>query len=270
MNIARIGLLAVALLAAGGAAFLMRSMTRKEAVKEKPVVVQVAAAEVLVAARALEPGTVLTPADMRWQKWPEDALSQTYFTVKGAPKAAEEAAGAIVRSHLEPGEPLTRAKFVKAKDAGFMAAMLTPGMRAMSIRIDEDSSAGGFILPGDHVDVILTHKVEEQGAAASYTAETILEKVRVLAVGQTFEQASDKTLVAKTATIELTARQAELLSAAQATGNLSLALRSAAAGDLTASVNTPSSSRTNTIRVVRYARAGRATPALAANSGGDN
>ncbi|MFO1186060.1 MAG: Flp pilus assembly protein CpaB [Alphaproteobacteria bacterium] len=269
MNIARIGLLAVALLAAGGAAFLMRSMTRKEAAKEKPAIVAVAAAEVLVAARALEPGTVLTPADMRWQKWPEDAVSQTYFTAKGVPKAADEAAGAIVRIHVEPGEPMTRAKFVKAKDAGFMAAMLAPGMRAMSIRIDEDTSAGGFILPGDQVDVLLTHKVEEQGANGAYTAETILEKVRVLAVGQTFEQSSDKTVVAKTATIEVTPHQAELLSAAQATGNLSLALRSAAAGDLTASVGQPSKSRTNTIRIVRYARAGRATPALG-NSGGDN
>jgi pilus assembly protein CpaB len=206
---------------------------------------------------------------MRWQKWPEDAVAQTYFTTKAAPKAAEDAAGAIVRSHVEPGEPMTRAKFVKAKDAGFMAAILAPGMRAVSIRIDEDTSAGGFILPGDQVDVILTHKVEEPSANGAFTAETILERARVLAVGQTFEQSSDKTVVAKTATIEVTLSQAELLSAAQATGNLSLALRSAAAGDLTAAINPPSR-RSNTIRIVRYARAGRATPALASTSGGDN
>jgi pilus assembly protein CpaB len=269
MNIARIGLLAVAVLAAGGAAFLVRSMTHREA-KAKPTIAEAPSNDVLVAARALEPGTVLTAADLRWQKWPQEAVSQSYFTSKASPKASEEAAGAIVRSHVEPGEPLTRAKFLKAKDAGFMAAILSPGMRAMSVKIEEQSAAGGFILPGDQVDVVLTHKVEDGGPDTAFSAETILENVRVLAIGQTFEQSgNDKTLVARTATIELTQLQVEQVSAAQASGELSLALRSAATGEITGATGAASSrGRGNTIRIVRYAHARRATPALAQASGG--
>jgi pilus assembly protein CpaB len=267
MNIARIGLLAVAVLAAGGAAFLVRSMTHKE-VKAKTVAVEAPANDVLVAARALEPGTVLTAADLRWQKWPQEAVNQSYFTSKTSPKATEENTGAIVRSHVEPGEPLTAAKFLKAKDAGFMAAILSSGMRAMSVKIGEESAAGGFILPGDQVDVVLTHKVEDGGPDTFFSAETILENVRVLAIDQKLAPSGDdKSLPGNTATLELTPRQVELVSAAQATGEISLALRSAATGDITGSTGL-ASSRGNTIRIVRYAHARRATPALAQSSGG--
>jgi pilus assembly protein CpaB len=269
MNVARLSLLGVAVLAAGAAAFLMRSMTHREA-KAKPAVIEAPASEVLVAAHALVPGAVLTPADLKWQKWPQEAVNDSYFTSKTAPRAAEDAAGAIVRAHVEPGEPLTRAKFVKAKDAGFMAAMLTPGMRAVSIKISEETSAGGFILPGDQVDVISTRKTDETSGARAFNSETVLENVRVLAIGQAFEPTgNDKTVVGKTATLELLLAQAELVAAAEAEGDLSLALRSAAQGELTGSISKPAPrASANIIRTLRYGHAGRTVPALTQASGG--
>lgn len=265
MNVARIALLGVALVAAGGAAFLARSLTHK-APSAKPAAVEASSTQVLVASHALEPGAVLSSSDLRWQKWPADAVTVSYFSQKGAGAPPEEVVGAMVRMHLEPGEPLTRTKVVKGKDAGFMAVMLAPGMRAVSIKISEESAAGGFVLPGDKVDVIAVRKVEDAGSEAQYSAQTVLESVRVLAIGQTFEQSSDdKSIVAKTATLELTQGQAELVTAAQAGGDLSISLRAAAGGEVTAAIK-PARRLSDSIRVVRYGHVSRATPALSGGS----
>lgn len=259
MNIARLGLLGVAVLAAGGAAFLMRGMTHKDA-KVKLAVVEVPSTQVLVAAHVLDPGTRLRLADVRWQKWPGDAVNASYFTSKAAPHAADDAAGSIVHEHLEPGEPLTAAS-MKAH-VGFMAAMLTPGMRAVSIKISEESAASGLIMPGDFVDVVTVRKMEDGAPEGSFVAKTVLENVRVRAIDQNFKQEeNDKPIVGKTATLELNTHQVEVLEAADAAGTLTLTLRSAPGSDLTAAIR-PASSGDDTVHVVRYGHASRAIPAL--------
>jgi pilus assembly protein CpaB len=133
--------------------------------------------------------------------------------------------GTIVRSPLANGQPITNTAIVHADSASFMSATLGPGMRAIAISISTETGAGGFILPNDHVDVVMTGKVSE--SPARWKASTILEDVRVLAMDQTYKEDKDqKVVLAKTATLELTPDQAELVAKEQATGTLSLALRS--------------------------------------------
>jgi pilus assembly protein CpaB len=130
---------------------------------------------------------------------------------------------------LVAGEPVTAQKVIKADGAGFMAAMLTPGMRAVGVKMTTERGAGGFILPNDRVDVIMTRKAGNDGGVTAYSAATVLENVRVLAIDQTSQEEGDsKSIVGKTATLELSGSQAETLALAEAMGDLSLSLRSLA------------------------------------------
>ena len=189
--------------------------------------------DVLVAAAELPMGQVLQPADLRWQKWPDDALSPGYITRKDVPKALEETAGATIRSAFLPGEPIRPQKLVRP-DSGFMAAILPAGMRAVAIVTDSrgTNSAGGFILPNDRVDVIRTFRDEDNSKATGsdvQVSQTILTDVRVLAVGQLIQEKNGTNVVTgETATLALTPGQAEKITLAQKVGSLSLALRSLA------------------------------------------
>ena len=139
-------------------------------------------------------------------------------------------AGSIARSPFFAGEPIREAKLIKAKGSGYMAAILPSGMRAISTDITPETGAAGFILPNDHVDVILSRRDREAEKAAGvevHTSETILSNVRVLAIDQTVEEKSgQRVVVGKTATLELSPRQAETLVLSRTMGQLSLALRS--------------------------------------------
>jgi pilus assembly protein CpaB len=222
MNTQRLVVLGLALVAAAGAAFLVRSMlgggTSAVEAKSAP---PVAMSEVLVANVNLTSGQKLLADQVRWDKWPTSAVDSSFITHNVVGSEAEAVKGVVVRSPILQGQPITSNAIVHADAAGFMAAMLSPGMRAVSIVVSPESGAGGFVLPNDRIDVIQTRKVGE--AALS---RTVLSDVRVLAVDQTFAQEKDtKTVVAKTATVEVTPEQAEVLTSAQGGGQLSLALR---------------------------------------------
>jgi len=225
MNTKRIIVLGVALIAAIAAAFLVRSVagggTSKALAKLPP---PIAMSDVLVAAVALQPGQPLAAEQVRWEKWPSNAVDSTFITREGVAGTAEAVKGTVVRMPLVAGQPITNTSIVHANAAGFMAATLNPGMRAVSITITADSGAGGFILPNDRIDLILSQKLA--GNPPQVRAHTILSDVRVLAVDQTFKQDKDtKTVIGKTATLEMTPAEAELVARAQGQGALSLSLR---------------------------------------------
>jgi pilus assembly protein CpaB len=186
--------------------------------------VTVTMAQVLVAKSEIGLGQIAVPENFRWQDWPQTAVSPSFILRSARPNAVTELTGAVARTPLLPGEPVTPMKLVKAGDGGVLAAILPAGMRAISTRIKEETGAGRFILPNDRVDVILTVRRRNDHAA-----ETLFRNVRVLAIGQMIEAKEGKKLAeGNTATLELTPAQAEELAAANARGEISLVLRSIA------------------------------------------
>lgn len=229
MNTSRLVVLGLAAVAAGGAAFLARGLlgggTPNASASLPP---PVTTTEVLVAASDLTPGQKLLPEQVRWQKWPASSVDPS-FIVETTPSNLEAVVkGAVVRSPIVTGEPLTATKIVHADSASFMSATLTPGMRAVSITVSVASVAGGFILPNDRIDLVLTTLISD--SPRRFRSSTILHDVRVLAVDQASGDKSDKNQKpvssVQTATLELTPEQAEKVVRAQASGTLSLSLRS--------------------------------------------
>lgn len=225
MNTQRIIVLGIALVAAGGAAFLVRGMlgggAQIAAAKPAP---QIAMGQVLVANVNLTPGQKLTVEQIRWEKWPSASIDPSFITHDSAPNEEQLVKDTVVRAPVLPGQPITRTALVHGDASGFMAATLSEGMRAISIGISTDSSAGGFILPNDRVDVILIRKPD--GSTGRAVSRTILSNLRVLAVDQTYRQEKDtRTVIGKTATVEVTPEQAEAIAAASQSGLLSLSLR---------------------------------------------
>ena len=201
MKPARLAVLGIAILAGCGAALLMSGEEKPPeplaAVKVEPAP-PVPMSEVLVAAAELPMGQTLKPQDLRWIPWPEQAISSGLIERRTAPKGLEEAVGSIVRTGFSANEPIRPERLVKA-GSGFMSAILPPGMRAVAITTDTrgSNSAGGFILPNDHVDVI---KTSNEGS--DQFAETLLTNVRVLAVGQIVQEKNGANVVtAETATL---------------------------------------------------------------------
>jgi pilus assembly protein CpaB len=230
MKTARLVVLGVAL-AAGGIAALLAGRSDPPPPPPPPApVVQIDTVEILVARNDIGMGTVVSPNDIQWQIWPTAAASPVFLRKSDRPDAIKQLSGSIARSPLVAGEPVREAKLIRADGSGFMAAILPSGMRAISTDISPETGAGGFILPNDRVDVILTRRdrdAEKQGAGDAHTAETILTNVRVLAIDQTIEEKNgQRVVVGKTATLELTPGQAEQLAVARQSGTLTLALRS--------------------------------------------
>lgn len=225
MKPARLAVLGIALAAGCGAALLMGGEKEPEpapVVTADPVA-PVAMTEVLVAAAELPMGQTLKSEDLRWIPWPEQAISPGLIDRRAAPKGLEDSVGAIIRTGFSANEPIRPERLIKA-GSGFMSAILPPGMRAVAITTDTrgSSSAGGFILPNDHVDII---KTSNEGS--EQFAETVLTDVRVLAVGQIVQDKNGANVVtAETATVALTPAQAETVTLAQKVGQLSLVLRS--------------------------------------------
>ncbi|HLF59065.1 MAG TPA: Flp pilus assembly protein CpaB [Alphaproteobacteria bacterium] len=183
--------------------------------------------EILVAKEALPAGTLLKPEQLRWQAWPEGSVVSAYIA-KGK-RTPEDFAGAVIREGLREGQPLTDTMVVKPGDSGFLAAVLAPGMRAVSVSINATTGISGFVFPGDRVDVILTHNIQKPGEEQQivrHASETVLSNVRVIAVDQSVNDQEDKPAVAKNVTLEATPKQAEILTLVSELGKLSLSLRS--------------------------------------------
>ena len=171
-------------------------------------------------------GHAVAPDDVKWQMWPTAAAGPTMIRKTDRPNAIEDITGSIARGTFATGEPINEAKLIKAKGSGYMAAVLPGGMRAISTEISPETGAGGFILPGDRVDVLLSRR-EKTTNGETFVSETILRNVRVLAIDQTVEEKNgQKVVVGKTTTLELAPRQAEVLANGRQKGTLSLALRS--------------------------------------------
>ncbi len=256
--------------AAVGAALLLRSAASApatavqvpgETVTERVVIPE---ADVLVAARALRVGEVTTPDDFRWASWPEASLNTAYLVKTTSPEALEDMAGRIVRAEIFESEPILPQRLVAREGSGIMAALVQPGMRAISFEISAESASGGFILPDDRVDVILTHEVEFQTAEAITTevrSDIILENVRVLAIDQSLAVGEGAgTAIGSIATVELSPDDAALVALGEEKGTLSLALRSmadaAAAGDLVRSrrENFAAGRNTGQVKIFRNGR----------------
>ncbi|WP_417468533.1 Flp pilus assembly protein CpaB [Maricaulis sp.] len=227
MNAVRIAILIAAAIAAIAVAFFVRqAMSTPEAapavvVEERPAV------RILAARRDLDTGERVGAADFYWQTWPDEAMSPGYI-LENRGKGIEDFAGSVVRAPIGQGEPITGRRLVQPGDAGFMAAVLSPGMRAAAVPISAERGAGGFILPNDRVDVIVAFEEETQGQRGmtrAYVARTIVENVRVLAIDQTYGE-GEENVVGETATLELTPDQARAVSLAVARGEITLVLRS--------------------------------------------
>ena len=253
MKAARLVVLTVAIAAGGVAAMLAGRSEKPPEVKNAPAP-QIATVEVLVAKSDIGMGQTVSPGDVRWQEWPAAAASGNFIRKADRPNAVETLSGSIARYPFVNGEPIREAKLVNSKGSGFMAAILPAGMRAISTQISPETGAGGFILPNDHVDVILTRRDQAADKAAggdTHSSETVLTNVRVLAIDQNVqEKDGQKVVVGKTATLELTPAQTETLALSQQLGTLSLALRSIA----DASHDTPQSEdkRRAGVNIVRF------------------
>jgi len=187
----------------------------------KPVV---KANMVLVAKQNLPQGTLLQPTHLRWQAWPDETMSESY--VLQGKKKLEDFVGAVVRQGIAGGEPVTNARVVFPGERGFLAAVLEPGMRAVTVPINATSGIAGFVFPGDRVDLILTHSYDKAAKSARKGAETVLADVRVLAIDQRSDDQANKPDVGRTATLEVTPKQSEIIPLIVELGRLSLALRS--------------------------------------------
>ena len=231
MKAARLVVLGIAVAAGGLAAILAGGFDSGPPPPPPAPVVQIPTVDILVAKNDIGMGTALGGQDIEWQSWPESAAQNPAFIRKRErPDAVQQFAGAIVRVPMAAGEPVRENKLIVGKTSGYMAAILPTGMRAYSTEISPETGAGGFILPNDRVDVILSRRDREAEKATgveSHVSETILTDVRVLAIDQLVqEKDGQRVVVGKTTTLELAPRQAEVLAAARQTGVLSLMLRS--------------------------------------------
>lgn len=235
----KITLLLTAAVIALGVVFAVRNMMTGEAVApaQQPAV---QTTEIAAAARDLPTGTILKESDLKWTQWASNTDTSALI-VKGQ-KNLSDVAGAVVRDGFRSGEPIIAARVAHARDQGFLAAVLVPGMRAMSVSLTPTAEVAGFVFPGDRVDVILTHgfsRKDSEQLVERRISETILRNVRVLALDQRSDNQTTDPKVAQLATLEVSPKEAERLAMAvdMASGQsnnkaaLSLVLRSLAVED---------------------------------------
>ena len=265
MKAARVVVLTVAI-AAGGVAALLAGRSEKPAEVKPEAAAKVDTVDILVAKSDIAMGQAVSPGDIQWQAWPATTATENFIHKSNQPQAIENLAGQIARVPFVAGEPIREAKLVNAKGSGFMAAILPTGMRAISTQISPETGAGGFILPNDHVDVILSRRDREAEKATGsevHTSEIILSNIRVLAIDQNVEEkGGQKVVVGKTATLELSPSQSETLALSQSLGSLSLALRSItdATHDDTPTDADKAGGRRNGVNIVRFGIGTMTTP----------
>jgi pilus assembly protein CpaB len=253
MKLFRVLVLVIALVAGGVAAYLAMNLGPSGG-PAAPTVVELAptiqSQDVLVAAADIGQGAKLTPDNVRWQRWPDDAMNGTYIQKQTRPDAIQQLQNSIVRSEFVAGEPIREVKLARP-ESGFLSAILPSGMRAIAVRISANNTAGGFILPGDRVDVVET--IAQAGgtdAPTTNVSRTILTNVKVMAIDQSVQdKQGEAVVVGKTATLELEPAQVELITAAEASGTLSLSLRSIA--DTDEVVSAREQKQSGTVRIFR-------------------
>ena len=227
MKAARLVVLVVAV-GAGGVAALLAGRSDTPPQKAEPA--KVDTVDVLVAKSDIKMGQSISAGEVGWQAWPANVNTGNFIRRRDHPGAIEGLSGWVARAPFVSGEPIRHAKLVDAKGSGFMAAILPSGKRAVSVGVSPETGASGFILPNDHVDIVLTRRdrqAEKATGSEVHVSETILSDVRVLAIDQTVEEKNgQKVVVGKTATLELTPRQVETVELSRQIGTLSLALRS--------------------------------------------
>jgi pilus assembly protein CpaB len=256
-------LLVLALVLAVTTALLARSWlaAQREAVtaEASPVALPTPAKSVLIARATIQRGQILKPDDMIWQPWPEGGLDKAYIVI--GTRSPESFSGWVARNPIAAGEPITESKIVAPGNRGFLAAVLRPGMRALSVPVTATSGAAGFIFPGDTVDILITYPLptpEQVGGSGSgngngngnnntqryehKAAETVLQDVRVIAIDQKLETKAGEAMVAHTATLEVSPKQSEIISLASEIGKLSLSLRSLVPANTEPSSGTESAS----------------------------
>jgi pilus assembly protein CpaB len=256
MEVARIAVLLIAMVA-GGLAAMLAGGSNDAPPPAPPPGVQFDPTDILVAKTDIGLGEVIQPGMLDWQPWPTSAANPLFIRKNDRPEAIDKLVGSIVRTPIAAGEPIREARLIRANGSGYMAAILPSGMRAISTPVSPETGAGGFILPNDHVDVILTRRdkaAEKASGIEVHTSETILSNVRVLAIDQTVEdKGGQKVVVGRTATLELSSSQAETLTLSQQLGSLSLALRSLADfGNSKPEAKAESSDRRSSVNMIRF------------------
>ena len=244
MDAKKIVLLVGALIIAVTTALLARNMLGSSGspqVNAQAMPVEADQPHVLVATKALPVGTILDAESFRFQPWPKDLIEQAYY-LRGQADPAK-LAGSVVRTAISAGQPLTQGGLVKPGDRGFLAAALSPGMRAVTVPVSAQSSVAGFVFPGDRIDLVLTQSVSGGGDGEPLkVSETILRNLRVLATDQRMdamgEDGKPEVRTYSNVTIEVTPKIAEKIAVSQTIGSLSMSLRSLAdnSSDLDAAI----------------------------------
>jgi pilus assembly protein CpaB len=222
-------LFAIALLCAGGTAVLVRSwLAHRPPVVSAPALAppQAPQKSILVARDAIARGRILKPSDLAWRPWPVAAIAGEFFVSGGQPE--KSFVGWVAREPFVAGEPILKAKILAPGDRGFLAVVLKPGMRAVSVAVDQISDVSGFVFPGDRVDLLvsLSLPAEANGGYQHKAAATAVRDIRVLAIDQRLDSKDGQAVVARTVTLEVTPKQSEIVTLAAEMGKLALSLRS--------------------------------------------
>lgn len=240
MRVRTLLLLLLAVVLAAGTAVLaqkwLSAQRSKDVADAAPMGLPMPAKSVLVARAEIRRGQILRPDEMVWQTWPEGALDKTYVVI-GGPRTPDSFAGWVARNPIAGGEPINETKIIAPGNRGYLAAVLRPGMRAISVPVTVTSGISGFVFPGDQVDLLLTYAVPvpsvttggPEGGAANFqhkAAETVLRDIRVIAIDQRLDSKAGEAVLAHTATFEVSAKNSEVIALASEIGKVSLTLRS--------------------------------------------
>jgi pilus assembly protein CpaB len=256
-------LLTVALLLAGGTTIMARvwlASQRAAPAEASPLAVTTPSKSVLIARVPIQRGQLLKPEDLAWEQWPEGGIDKSYVIL--GTKTPDAYAGWVARLPITAGEPLTEAKIVSPGNRGFLAAALRPGMRAVSVPVTKTSGISGFIFPGDQVDLLITYQVQEVlrpgapsvGSLDHKVSETVLSDIRVIGIDQKLDTKAGETVLAQTATLEVTPKESEIIALAGEMGKLTLSLRSLtpAPGEIKEDVDQPFGDSPNTPAAATY------------------
>ncbi len=225
-------LIFVALLVAGSTAYFARGLMSRppqQVIVQAPAPPPPSSSTILVAAGDLPAGTLLLEEHLKWQPWPENSISPNY--IKQTEAKVQDFVGAVVRRGIIAGQPIMSTMIVKPGERGFLAAVLKPGMRAVSVAVTDVAGIAHLIVPGDRVDLLLTQTIIPVDAAEASAnrdrkaAETVLENIRILAVDTVLDDVKEQAIDGKTVTIEVTPKQAEMITIAVELGRIAFSLR---------------------------------------------